>query len=52
MARNIRDLETERRAAEFADQLEEIAAHCASLPVLDDRRAEKILGYDDAGLPR
>ena len=30
--------------------LERIAAHCASLPVLDDRTPDQILGYDDRGL--
>jgi antitoxin VapB len=40
---------TKRR---LADELEEIAEHCASLPVLDGRRSEEILGYDEVGLPR
>ena len=35
----------------LADELDEIALHCASLPVLDDRAAEDILGYDERGLP-
>jgi antitoxin VapB len=34
-----------------ADELEEIAEHCAGLPVLDGRSAEEILGYDATGLP-
>jgi len=42
----------ERTKHRLADELEEIAEHCASLPVLDSRRAEEILGYDEAGLPR
>ena len=42
----------ERTKRRLADELEEIAEHCASLPVLDSRRAEEILGYDEAGLPR
>ncbi len=42
----------ERTRRRLADELEEIAEHCASLPVLDDRPAEEILGYDEAGLPR
>lgn len=29
-----------------------IARHCAELPVLDERSADAILGYDDTGLPR
>ena len=36
----------------LADELERIAEHCASLPVLDPRPAEEILGYDEHGLPR
>ena len=35
----------------LADELDEIALHCASLPVFDDRAAEDILGYDERGLP-
>lgn len=35
----------------LAEELDEIALHCASLPVLDNRRAEDILGYDEHGLP-
>src|SRR5512147_1113877 len=38
----------ERAPRRLADELEEIAEHCASLPVLDQRRAEEILGYDEA----
>jgi antitoxin VapB len=42
----------ERAQRGLADELEEIAEHCASLPVLDGRRADEILGYDESGLPR
>ena len=42
----------ERTKRRLADELEEIADHCASLPILDNRRAEEILGYDQVGLPR
>jgi len=35
----------------LADELDEIALHCASLPILDERAAEDILGYDERGLP-
>jgi antitoxin VapB len=42
----------ERTKRRLADELEEIAKHCASLPVLDGRRAEEILGYDEQGVPR
>jgi antitoxin VapB len=42
----------ERSKRRLADELEEIAKHCASLPVLDSRSADEILGYDQHGLPR
>lgn len=32
-------------------EIEEIALHCASLPVLDTRPADEILGYGKDGLP-
>ena len=34
-----------------ADQLDEIAKHCATLPVRDKRSPDEILGYDENGLP-
>ena len=36
----------------LADELDEIALHSASLPILDARDADEILGYDGTGLPR
>jgi antitoxin VapB len=42
----------ERTKRRLADELELIAVRCASLPVLDARSAEQILGYDETGLPR
>jgi antitoxin VapB len=36
----------------LADELDEIALHSASLPILDARDADEILGYDESGLPR
>jgi antitoxin VapB len=36
----------------LADRLDRIALDCASLPVLDPRTPEEILGYDESGLPR
>jgi antitoxin VapB len=42
----------ERTKRSLVDELEEIAEHCAGLPLLDNRLAEEILGYDEAGLPR
>jgi antitoxin VapB len=36
----------------LADELNEIALRIAALPVLDDRSADEIIGYDEDGLPR
>jgi antitoxin VapB len=44
----------ERRRQNKAALLEEIRAishHCASLPVLDTRSEDEILGYDENGIP-
>ena len=45
-------LRRERTQRPLADELDEIARHCARLSVLDDRTPEEILGYDEHGLPR
>lgn len=49
-------LERERRRRRqekgLAERLNEIARHCASLPDLDTRSADEIIGYDERGLPR
>lgn len=45
-------LRRERVERQLADELDVIARHCASLPVLDERTADEILGYDEQGLPR
>ena len=37
----------ERMGRDLAEELDEIALHCASLPVLDDRTVEDILGYGE-----
>ena len=42
----------ERSRRRLADELEQIAEHCARLPVIDARSAGEILGYDEHGLPR
>ncbi len=39
------------RPANLADELEAIARRGDALPILDDRSAEEILGYDEHGLP-
>ena len=41
----------ERSGRSLARELDDIALHCASLAVLDDREADNILGYDKRGLP-
>ena len=45
-------LRRERAGRRMADELDEIARHCAGLPVRDARPADEILGYDEQGLPR
>ena len=44
-------LSRRRSGRRLAEELDEIALHCASLPVLDSRDAEEVLGYDEQGLP-
>jgi antitoxin VapB len=41
----------QRNKQRVVDRLDEIAKHCASLPVLDNRSPEEML-YDERGLPR
>ena len=41
----------QRSGRSLAAELDDLALHCASLPVLDDRNPEEILGYDESGLP-
>jgi antitoxin VapB len=40
------------RRRPLRDDLREIAKRCASLPTLDERSEDEILGYDERGLPR
>lgn len=35
----------------LADELDAIAKHCASLPILEQGEPDEILGYDSQGLP-
>jgi antitoxin VapB len=41
-----------RARKRLADELDEIALHCSTLPVRDSRSADEIMGYDEHGLPR
>jgi DNA-binding XRE family transcriptional regulator len=41
-----------KNVAEMIAKMNEIADHFSSLPVLDDRTDDEILGYDERGLPR
>lgn len=41
-----------RSKRSLADELDEIAVHCASLPRLTQASTDEILGYDEQGLPR
>ena len=49
-------LTREERKDETVDSLVEdvmdIGRHCASLPLLDARHPDDIIGYDENGLPR
>lgn len=44
-------LRRERTHRRLADELDEIARHCAKLPIRDPRTPDEILGYDEHGLP-
>jgi len=41
----------ERSGRRLADELQAIVDEFAALPVLDDRSADEIIGYDENGLP-
>lgn len=43
--------EEAKRRVGVGDRLRRLAAEVAELPVVDDRAAEEILGYDERGLP-
>jgi antitoxin VapB len=45
-------LRRERSARRLADELDEIALHCAALPPIEQRSEDDILGYDQHGIPR
>ena len=39
------------KAPSLEDEIDAIVARVAALPVLDDRSADDIIGYDEHGLP-
>lgn len=41
-----------RRRKPLREELRDIGRRCAALPTLDNRPADRILGYDKRGLPR
>jgi antitoxin VapB len=41
-----------RAKRRMADELDEIALHCSTLPMRDHRSADEIMDYDENGLPR
>lgn len=41
-----------RRPPALREELAAIRRRCSTLPVLDNRSPEEILGYDECGLPR
>ncbi len=43
---------TEQTVSSLVEDVMEIGRHCASLPLLDRRRPDEILGYDENGLPK
>ncbi|HEU0155144.1 MAG TPA: type II toxin-antitoxin system VapB family antitoxin [Stellaceae bacterium] len=45
-------LQRREQAKGLVEELNEIAKHCASLPDLDTRSADEIIGYDENGLWR
>jgi antitoxin VapB len=46
------DRERARGTGDLTRQLRRLADEVRGLPVLDDRTADSILGYDERGLPR
>ena len=47
-----RELRKEQTIESLVEDVMEIGRHCAALPLLDPRRPDEILGYDDDGLSR
>lgn len=51
MKERLKRIQRERGGKTLVDELNEIALRCASMPVLDKRTEDEILGYDRDGLP-
>ena len=49
---HLRRWQREDSGQTLASELNEIGRRCARLPLLDERSADEILGYDENGLPR
>ena len=47
-----REQRKDQTGESLAEDVLEIGRHCASLPLLDPRQPDQILGYDGNGLPR
>ena len=47
----LRRLRHDQVGRPLPQELDEIALRCASLPVLDDREPDEVLGYDESGVP-
>jgi antitoxin VapB len=47
-----REQRKDQTGESLAEDVMEIGRHCASLPLLDPRQPDEILGYDGNGLPR
>jgi antitoxin VapB len=45
----INQIRRERARRRLADELDEVAVHCARLPILDPRSADEIIGYNHHG---
>ncbi len=50
LSARLRNLKQKQDDPRLVNELDEIAAHCADLPVLDHRPPDEIL-YDETGLP-
>ncbi len=50
LSARLQTIQQQQDTQNLAEELNEIAEHCAKLPVLDNRSAEEML-YDEDGLP-